>query len=169
MKLDRLLLPVVLVLAVLFVSYPATPQPAKEVVVLSPRPSSIINLLTGGQGNCAVGRQFVQIFQDGSQGSFYVVPENKVLVITSLQWTVDQFPSAGGTVDPVLFKQSPTGLLVALQLTGVADAVTGRAGGDATFPTGITLGPGGELCFFGPPLDGIEVFATAQGYLADNL
>lgn len=182
MKLDRLLLPVVIVLAVLVVSYPVTSAELKDVFVANPVqtrpvPKELISLgTTGAFGQCTQGKAFRQKLPDGTldPNNPFTVPMGKVLVITSVQWhTSTSSPNTvvlmklyrqateNGSPDPLLFSD-------VANTSGMSDG-SGHAGGDISLPTGLVLKSGLRLCATTTPNGDIGLAAYAQGFLTDDL
>jgi hypothetical protein len=176
MKPHTFLLPISILLAVLFVSYPVNPEPIKPVIVtgtvnVAPAPSEVVSLTSGNFGPCTEelggASSFKQLFPDGTIASgAFTVPQGKVLVVTSLQYRVSTgIPSL--VASAFLWRFGPTapeGSHIATIVTAQTDA-QGVGGGSANIPHGLVVKSGSFLC--------VEKLSNpvfyAQGFLADDV
>jgi len=96
----------------------------------------------------------------------FTVPDGQVLVITSLEWVVDQTTRFDETAWAALDLFDGTRYQHALIATGRFD-LRGRASGNVAVPDGVVVRPGTAMCFgFDGPLSPERSSARIHGFLA---
>jgi len=102
----------------------------------------------------------------GNTTHAFSVPPDKVWVVTGFDWHVSQgVANASRTAQLYRFAVGVNG--PSANSTGMSDAA-GRAGGSATFTTGLTIEPGITLCIRMTDHSSEFFEAVAHGYLIDR-
>jgi hypothetical protein len=108
---------------------------------------------------------------DKSGGTFtpFVLPADKVLVITSFDWQAFGSPQfANRSRTGMLFRDKQGVNGPSAQSSALSDN-TGRAGGTEIFPSGLVLKNPGKLCLQVDPIANGEVMiGVVNGYLAPD-
>jgi hypothetical protein len=147
----------------------SNPVPIIGSVNAGPRPSTMIRLASSDnepQGGCTFAQEhrFIQQFPDGTVGtSDFVVPPNKVLVLTSFQYY--RGPSTGSLslLALLIVSQAGGSTRNTIFVNGVMTDTTGAGAGTVAMPTGTPVGAGKVVC-----LDaGGYWLVYGEGYLAD--
>ena len=141
---------------------PLAPAKASDLVVAVTKDQAATCQGPGG------GRPFdTRILPDGSEEPF-AIPPKRVLVITSLDWSVSSSAPAGELALPTLVVKNGANSFPVLQGSGFTDP-DGSAGGTVIVPNGLTVRSGSTLCivgayFFGA-FSGIPFTFQARGIL----
>lgn len=136
-------------------------------------PSESVNLAPSGV-DCSVGTAFQRIFDDGSVSAGFVVPDDRVFVITSVQWS-SLFSTPGIAVRFAIARVGPDSVFRGALVSHATADGDGTAFGSETMPTGAVFGPGTQPCARvdspGPAGSGENPILSAvriQGYLATD-
>jgi hypothetical protein len=109
------------------------------------------------------GRPFdTRILPDGSEEPF-VIPEKRVLVITSLDWNLGSSPGAGELALPTVLVKNGANSFPILQASGFTDP-DGTAGGTVLVPNGVPVRAGSQLCILG----GTQPNGLIHGFFAKD-
>jgi hypothetical protein len=130
-------------------------------------PTKASDLVVAGTSNAApdcpvAGRAFdVRFLPDGTEEPF-VIPPKRVLVITSVDFTVTS-SSPNVTASPVLSLQSG-GVSKSLAIASAMTDANGTATGNVVVPNGVVVRAGPTLCLIG----GDAPFGLVHGYFAKD-
>lgn len=135
-----------------------------------PAPSQHVTVMTFSATACNGGFAGARaidtrILPDGTTSSF-TIPAGQVLVVTSIQASVQTRSSVNATVrvGPAC---GPGCMMPFADLMVLTDSV-GRGGTHLELPTGFVVKPGVQLCVADVNFGGPNAFATVRGYLAKD-
>ena len=128
----------------------------------APKPSNLITLVaqTGVVTDCPDGGfGFAQQGDDGNFSAF-AIPNKKVLVVTSFEWT--GLGTANRYATATLSSQVTGGESLLLARSSVLGDSVGAVGGSHVIPNGVAVPAGRTVCLDSPGTP----FAVLHGYLA---